>query len=842
MADARQVSLFTGTSKRGLESFIQEDGSLAFVIVVPHPRTCHRACFRCTYRMHHTFLHSLWPASPLLLFTTCVGTLALVLKTESTAGIRNGWLAHFLWDLSTYVPGVESHSVSFRVGYLTCIAAFVLFFGISYVLRLALRIIFSWQGWLYRGASSRCCTKCWALSVRVLEGRDCFPSKAMTYSYQGALPSLPVPNLQSTVTKYIASVKPLLSEEEFLATEVLASEFMTGIGPNLNRYLTLKSWLWTSNYITDWWEKYVYLRGRSSLMINSNYYIMDFENVVPTPRQTARAAAITRLMCDFCRLLDQEKIEPMRVRGLAPLCMAQYERMFATTRQPGRDADVLYHRSRARHVVVLCAGHWYRVDVVRIPSGVPVAAAELERQFNAIQNDADRLNRNMSSRGNGERGRGTTDNNSGTDSLSALGGGGGGGSSGSGSSSSSSSMGGGGGGGGMRRSHSMPMGMGKAMRQDRSNNGLYERLSGRQISALTALPRDEWAKAKEEFLSEGVNRISLREIERALFVVVLDQDKHATLSERGKSLLHGNGTNRWFDKSLQLIVYRDGHCGMNCEHSWADAPVSGHLWEYCLCHEVAGNSVYAGDGHVRGYKHGGKRRGGEGRRGSGGSGGRGGSGRGRSSSGGGTDHDQNHYDVSSYKSWKTKESTTTATTETTTVGENKEDITTSKSVRKKFSQPQRLRFELTSTASTVVRNATASAKKSISDLDLHVFGYEVYGKREIKQFQISPDAFLQMALQLAYFRDSEGTLALTYEASMVRLFKQGRTETVRSLTKESSLFVKAMCSNIDGGNIDQRKVQLQSLLRKACDRHQNSYIDAMKGQGIDRHLFALVSR
>ena len=39
----------------------------------------------------------------------------------------------------------------------------------------------------------------------------------------------------------------------------------------MQRYLLLKSW-WTSNYVTDWWEQYVYLYGRSSIMINSNYY------------------------------------------------------------------------------------------------------------------------------------------------------------------------------------------------------------------------------------------------------------------------------------------------------------------------------------------------------------------------------------------------------------------------------------------------------------------------------------------------------------------------------------------------------------------------------------------
>lgn len=37
-----------------------------------------------------------------------------------------------------------------------------------------------------------------------------------------------------------------------------------------------------------------------------------------------------------------------------------------------------------------------------------------------------------------------------------------------------------------------------------------------------------------------------------------------------------------------------------------------------------------------------------------------------------------------------------------------------------------------------------------------------------------------------------GKLCLTYEASMTRLFREGRTETVRSCTSESTAFVRAM--------------------------------------------------
>lgn len=38
----------------------------------------------------------------------------------------------------------------------------------------------------------------------------------------------------------------------------------------------------------------------------------------------------------------------------------------------------------------------------------------------------------------------------------------------------------------------------------------------------------------------------------------------------------------------------------------------------------------------------------------------------------------------------------------------------------------------------------------------------------------------------------KGKFCLTYEASMTRMFREGRTETVRSCTSESSAFVQAM--------------------------------------------------
>ena len=56
-------------------------------------------------------------------------------------------------------------------------------------------------------------------------------------------------------------------------------------------------------------------------------------------------------------------------------------------------------------------------------------------------------------------------------------------------------------------------------------------------------------------------------------------------TERAKFLLHGDGKVIWFDKSMVLHFFPDGHYGMTAEHSWGDAPVMAHIQEYAISEE-----------------------------------------------------------------------------------------------------------------------------------------------------------------------------------------------------------------------------------------------------------------
>ncbi len=68
---------------------------------------------------------------------------------------------------------------------------------------------------------------------------------------------------------------------------------------------------------------------------------------------------------------------------------------------------------------------------------------------------------------------------------------------------------------------------------------------------------------------------------------------------------------------------------------------------------------------------------------------------------------------------------------------------------------------------------------------------------------------------------------------MTRLFRNGRTETIRSLSTESCAFVKAMC------NKTATNKQRQAALHAAAEQHKVTSNMAMAGKGVDRHLFAL---
>lgn len=66
--------------------------------------------------------------------------------------------------------------------------------------------------------------------------------------------------------------------------------------------------------------------------------------------------------------------------------------------------------------------------------------------------------------------------------------------------------------------------------------------------------------------------------------------------------------------------------------------------------------------------------------------------------------------------------------------------------------PNRLEWTIAPELSQRMSLAGKNVDQRISDLDLFVYRYRGYGKSFIKNCKVSPDVYIQLALQLAYFK------------------------------------------------------------------------------------------
>ncbi|XP_030646787.1 carnitine O-palmitoyltransferase 1, muscle isoform [Chanos chanos] len=614
-------------------------------------------------RFKNNILAGVYPASP-------SSWLIVVIAIMSTMYTRVDPSLGMISTIKDTLPVSDYMTVQTQTVLSAILFATGVWLSLIVLLRYTLKALLSYHGWIFEPHGKMSLTnKLWLSLVKLLSGR-----RPLLYSFQASLPRLPVPSVEDTIHRYLESVRPLLDDEQYKQMETVANEFKKDPAPKLQKYLIFKSW-WATNYVSDWWEEYIYLRGRGPIMVNSNFYVMDLLYVVPTHRQAARAANAVHAMLQYRRRLERGEHAPMRALGVVPMCSFQYERMFNTTRIPGIDTDFVQHLKDRKHLVVYHRGRFFKVWLYY--GGRHLWPSELEFQFQRILND-------------------TTEPQPGE----------------------------------------------------------------LKLAALTAGNRVPWARARLKFFGEGVNKASLDAIETAAFFLTLDEEEHGyradkldSLDHYAKSLLHGKCFDRWFDKSFNLIVYKNGKMGLNIEHSWADAPIIGHMWEYVTatdCFQLG----YTEEGHCKG------------------------------------------------------------------------------DVNKGLAPPARLQWDIPAACQDIIESSYSLAKEIADDVDFHACIFNEFGKGLIKKCKTSPDAFVQLALQLAQYRD-KGEFCLTYEASMTRMFREGRTETVRSCTNESAAFVRAM---EDKNSTNEQRLE---LFRKAAEKHQNMYRLAMTGSGIDRHLFCL---
>lgn len=144
-----------------------------------------------------------------------------------------------------------------------------------------------------------------------------------------------------------------------------------------------------------------------------------------------------------------------------------------------------------------------------------------------------------------------------------------------------------------------------------------------------------------------------------------------------------------------------------------------------------------------------------------------------------------------------------------------------------------LEWEFTPELQETAKRIRGELTKEIKRTDYYVSVFSEFGKKDpIFKGKAKPDPYMQVAMQLAWWRLNKSTVS-TYESASTAAFKRGRTECIRSATLESQAF----CLIFDNPNAsNEEKV---AALIKATDKHAAISKDAKMGQGVDRHLFAL---
>ena len=312
------------------------------------------------------------------------------------------------------------------------------------------------------------------------------------------------------------------------------------------------------------------------------------------------------------------------------------------------------------------------------------------------------------------------------------------------------------------------------------------------VGILTTEKRPIWSMYREHLREDSHNRKCLEVVDSALFVVCMDDSEPADAAELSNNMLcgtyklqrgiqTGTCTNRWYDK-LQIIVCANGTAGINFEHTGVD-----------------GHTVlrYAADVYTELIMRFAK--------------------------------SINSATKSLFKAKTSpfaKGAGKKANGTTTEVDAQKaQDVN-------QATAPKKLEWNLTKKLADGIKYAETRLSDLICQNECQVLEFDTYGKNFITRHRFSPDAFVQMAFQAAYYT-LYGRCETTYEPAMTKAFLHGRTEAIRTVQPHSAKFVETYISS-------EASIEAKiDALRKACDGHAKLSRACAGGQGHDRHLYAL---
>jgi carnitine O-acetyltransferase len=238
-------------------------------------------------------------------------------------------------------------------------------------------------------------------SAAATDARDAFPKSSqepikskkpnvkpgITYAAQDSLPKLPIPDLSSTLRKYLEALAPLQSDREHDETKAAARDFEAGEGKQLQeklkKYATGKS-----SYIEQFWYD-SYLNYDNPVVLNLNpFFLLEDDPTPARNNQVTRAASLVISALCFVRAVRKEELPPDTIRG-SPLCMYQFSRMFGTARVPTDNGCVIGQDSDSKHMVVLCRGQFYWFDVLDDNHDLIMTEKDVAINLQSIVDDAE---------------------------------------------------------------------------------------------------------------------------------------------------------------------------------------------------------------------------------------------------------------------------------------------------------------------------------------------------------------------------------------------------------------------------------------------------------------------
>ena len=365
---------------------------------------------------------------------------------------------------------------------------------------------------------------------RILETKN-----TTLYKHQNMLPKLPVPVLEETLTKYLRSVEPIANVKEYTHTKEAVDELLSNsleldgkkqiLGEYLQEKLLQRQKEYdTSSWLAHWWNTLGYLDVRDSVVINVSYFFHFAQDTQVKDRYRHRYSLHKNQNSDNKKkLLPEPTIQIIRAANLIWKAMHYRQKVVSGTLPPlivGKNKDPL-----------TSTAFKYMFDSARIP--------RKERDIYHLYQDKnnDKTKEFLSFSKSPHiiviyRGCYFVLN--------------------------------------MQNSNDQMMTISQI---ERFLEGIVSSNVNRELGVgiLTSWERDKWADAHKELIATSeINENSLQAIESSAFVICLDEESPVTLTEIGRGLLHGNGYNRWYDKTLQLIVFANGEAGMLNEHTLID--------------------------------------------------------------------------------------------------------------------------------------------------------------------------------------------------------------------------------------------------------------------------------